>query len=128
MAVSSRQEYQRQYYRENHDQIRAKQRAYRTQNIDKLRANDRESYHRQYWAWRREIFQRLGEKCCRCGFSDSRALQIDHKNGGGSREWKARGWKHLRTILENLNDYQILCANCNWIKRHERGEVNTRKY
>jgi len=46
MAVSSRQEYQRQYYRENHDQIRAKQRAYRTQNIDKLRANDRESYHR----------------------------------------------------------------------------------
>ena len=25
-------------------------------------------------------------------------------------------------VLGNLNGYQALCANCNWIKRHENNE------
>lgn len=27
------------------------------------------------------LFDLLGGKCCRCGFDDVRALQVDHKNG-----------------------------------------------
>lgn len=73
------------------------------------------------------IFDILGRKCSRCGFSDKRALQIDHKNGGGSKERKSIGqrqmYANILKCLENgSQEYQILCANCNWIKRHENKE------
>lgn len=79
-----------------------------------------------YQLIRREIIRLLGDKCCRCGFSDLRALQIDHVNGGGHR---ARSGLNYRTAMYDLvralragqptPDYQLLCANCNWIKRYE---------
>jgi hypothetical protein len=58
-------------------------------------------------------------------------LQIDHVNGDGSKE---RGGKQhnnytvmLTEIIEgNKNGrFQLLCANCNWIKRYENNEVRT---
>lgn len=64
-----------------------------------------------------------GPKCKHCGFSDERALQIDHVNGGGVEERKRIGWKTmLRRVIQQPHEYQVLCANCNWIKRAERGE------
>jgi len=73
-----------------------------------------------------EIFNLLGGvKCNHCGFSDQRALQIDHKNGGGTKERKGlheNPKAFYRLISKNPNNYQILCANCNWIKRFEKGE------
>ncbi len=72
----------------------------------------------------------LGGKC-KCGFSDVRALQIDHINGGGSKERKNRTFKGnfhnhvLRSFLAGENKYQLLCANCNWIKRFENKENRT---
>ncbi len=78
------------------------------------------------------IYNILGNKCSRCGFLDSRALQIDHIKGGGSKEADREGWaywKYLAKLPEvDLKDrYQILCANCNWIKRHENKEWHIRK-
>lgn len=70
----------------------------------------------------------LGGKCVRCGFEDSRALQIDHINGGGTKEREERGFKGnydkhvLQSFLNGENKYQLLCANCNWIKRSEMQE------
>lgn len=65
----------------------------------------------------------LGWACVRCSFSDPRTLQIDHRNGGGSRE-RAKIGQHgiYRRVLRHPEDYQLLCANCNWIKRYENGE------
>ena len=37
---------------------------------------------RLYRFYRELFFKEFGNKCCRCGFSDKRALQIDHINGG----------------------------------------------
>ena len=71
----------------------------------------------------------LGEKCCRCGFNDPRALQFDHISGGGVRERKRTGNKryHYRKILREMAQgvyrIQVLCANCNWIKRYENDET-----
>jgi len=64
----------------------------------------------------------LGGVCKKCGFSDVRALQIDHINGGGVKELKkVNGTEHtkkvIRSVLNKENKYQLLCANCNWIKR-----------
>ncbi len=64
--------------------------------------------------------------CVRCGFTDIRALQIDHINGGGVQELKVVSStdRVYRAILKNPDKtkYQILCANCNWIKRVENRE------
>jgi hypothetical protein len=83
---------------------------------------------RELWAERRhEILEFLGGCCVRCGFDDWRALQIDHVHGGGTKEIRRIGSNHQRAyyqhIREHANNYQCLCANCNWIKRYERGET-----
>jgi hypothetical protein len=76
---------------------------------------------------RLEIVDHLGGKCVRCGFSDIRALQIDHVNGGGVKARKQPNYNWWRFWVEVRKDtsgkYQLLCANCNWIKREENGEL-----
>lgn len=75
---------------------------------------------------RKEALEILGSKCCKCGFSDIRALQIDHINGGGNRERKEKGdYAMYKGVILNPEKYQLLCANCNWIKRHENHENGT---
>lgn len=72
-----------------------------------------------------QIYKKLGYVCCRCGFADKRALQIDHINGGGNQD-HAETKNHQKFLKKVIADtqglYQILCANCNWIKRIEQKE------
>ena len=78
---------------------------------------------------RNAVIEALGSKCITCGFDDRRALQIDHINGGGSKERKTRPYRGsfhnavLKSFLAKENKYQLLCANCNWIKRVENREA-----
>ena len=72
------------------------------------------------------VYALLGKHCARCGFDDAHALQIDHVKGNGKmdRGSQSRITFH-RSILANPDAqkiYQILCANCNWIKRYENQE------
>lgn len=73
----------------------------------------------------------LGHQCGECGVTDFRVLQIDHVNGNGAAERRTYGnspSKILKRVLNGDKNYQILCANCNWLKRIEKGEsINTRK-
>lgn len=72
---------------------------------------------------RRLAIDMLGGQCCRCGFDDHRALQIDHVNGGGDEERRTIGPRGIvARVLRGEGDYQLLCANCNWIKRWELSE------
>lgn len=72
---------------------------------------------------RAEVIKMLGGSCRKCGFSDARALQVDHVNGGGLREYREGGsWGVYRNVLNSTEKYQLLCANCNWIKRSEENE------
>lgn len=67
----------------------------------------------------------LGGKCVRCGFTDWRALQIDHLKGDGySCPFRSRSTSkpYYDYVLAHPCDFQVLCANCNAIKRHENGE------
>lgn len=87
-------------------------------------------YNKYYKDMKDKIYELLGDKCsspeCHTpgGETDRRCLQIDHVNGDGSRDRKK--YKSIRdyyqAILANPNNYQILCANCNWIKRFENKE------
>lgn len=90
----------------------------------------KQEYQKGYLRKLRQLaIDTLGGKCVRCGFSDSRALQIDHINGGGSKERKEVGYSgqfNLNVVRSHLKDegkYQLLCANCNWIKRYENNEA-----
>ena len=72
---------------------------------------------------RRKVLKTLGGHCIKCGFEDERALQIDHIEGGGRQEHAAIGARGIMmAVLIDSSPYQLLCANCNWIKRTERGE------
>lgn len=74
---------------------------------------------------RAQIIEAYGGKCKCCGFSDYRALVIDHVNDDGNKERKTC-LKHpndfYRHIIKNNYppNYQVLCANCNTIKEFER--------
>ena len=87
------------------------------------------TYQKQYLRnLRKATIEALGGKCIKCGFSDTRALQIDHINGGGSKERKNKTFKGIfhRNVIKSFliqeNKYQLLCANCNWIKRYDNNE------
>jgi hypothetical protein len=108
-------------------------RLWEKQRGDKKIQTKMKLYLKSYRDGRRKLLiSLLGGKCVRCGFSDARALQIDHRNGGGSRESKSlRGAKisfQLKRVLAGDNNYQLLCANCNWIKRFENGETANAEY
>jgi hypothetical protein len=78
---------------------------------------------------RGQIIERLGARCVRCGFLDQRALQIDHVYSDGAEERETlSGAAYYLHILLNLNSgrYQLLCANCNWIKRFDNLEGRRR--
>src|ERR1044072_9403484 len=82
---------------------------------------------------RAELIALLGGSCKHCGFSNPLCLQVDHVNGGGNKIRKAGGHYGARAVLRAVREepggYQLLCANCNIIKRMVNGEhVGERKY
>ena len=135
----------RRYYQEHREVCHAKQKIFYQQNrerlircsVDYYRKNivARSAYHKHYHRKRldylkEKMFALLGDKCSFCGFDDKRALQIDHINGGGVKELKmfTNQMSYLKRVLTvGKKEYQILCANCNWIKRHEKDEQPKRK-
>lgn len=80
---------------------------------------------------RRDIVAFFGGVCAHCPTTDPRVLQMDHINGGGAAERRAGRmtlyyrWRAIRDDPEAARrKFQLLCANCNIIKRCERGEYN----
>lgn len=114
----------RKWYNENKEYCRMGNR----ERGRKFRRTHPDYSIRLYTDRKQQLMEIIGHVCVRCGFSDPRALQIDHINGGGAREIKSVGYlRHIIKLLELDHDevkkrVQILCANCNWIKRHENGE------
>jgi len=96
-------------------------------NPEKVRAY----YRKRYDKARMEClnYYSKGRFCCNlCGYNDIRALAIDHINGDGHEHRKEQqGGKIVFWLRRNgfPNGFQILCHNCNWIKRLE--EYSNRK-
>lgn len=62
------------------------------------------------------------------GCTDIRCLQIDHINGNGLKKRKEDGG-YMKAITHYVNHpeetkgvLQLLCANCNWIKKFDNKE------
>src|SRR5581483_3439510 len=86
---------------------------------------------------KRRAFAILGDKCsnpaCQWlngdgtrGCTDHRCLQIDHvKSDGRLERVSGKSYNSLsiyRKIVRGveIERYQLLCANCNWLKRYEQ--------
>ena len=58
-------------------------------------------------------------------YTDIRALSIDHINGGGTKHREVIGSGFYHWLIKNNypSDYQVLCMNCQFIKRKENNEL-----
>lgn len=119
------------YYSKHRDEILQRKRTAYWANRDKALTRLRE-YNYRNPSWMRLRKKKLravalfGGKCERCGFTDWRALQFDHKYNDGSRDRKlvrqnAHGYYDY--IMKNPEKFSLLCSNCNWIKRFEVQEA-----
>jgi hypothetical protein len=112
-------EYQKQWYRENRDEVLRKHKERRTgPRKDENNARTRE-LNRQY---KRDVMDHYGGKCACCGEDRIEFLAIDHINGNGNqhrRENNLRsGLSTYRWLIKNNypSGFQALCHNCNAAK------------
>jgi len=110
--------YRKKYNQLNKNKKRNENWKYKQKNHEKVKKQNRQNKHR--------LFEILGgAKCKRCGFSDERALQLDHIISIGRKKRKTTT-ELVRLFLKNPKTapqkLQVLCANCNWIKRYENNE------
>lgn len=130
---------QRQYYLEHRKEIIARSSLWRKSHTERRRQIKMKSRHNirdgvprrsalvtktnlTYYKHRKTLMEFLGDRCIKCGFSDMRALCLDHVNGGGHKEFRQYpGAAFYRYYLKDpelaKRNLQILCANCNSIKR-----------
>lgn len=107
-------------------EYRQEHREHRKEYQDKYRQEHEGEYHK----YNRKYGERLkakvfslicgGNPCCsRCGCSDIRFLEVNHKNGGGSKERRKavlRGTTLYWDIFKGkrkTDDLEILCSPCN---------------
>src|ERR1035437_8160838 len=78
---------------------------------------------------RTQALDLLGGICAQCGFDDRRALAIDHIDGDGyrQRQGMAATRFYLDIIAGSHDGLQILCFNCNQIKKIENEEFGDRR-
>ena len=93
---------------------------------DKNKIEKKKKVKHYFQVRRKAALAILGDKCIKCGFDDPRALQIDHIHGNGAKDRKSITKVYWNAVIESVikeeDKYQLLCANCNWIKRYENKE------
>ncbi len=74
------------------------------------------------------LYAGLPPACADCGTRDHRVLTVDHVGGGAQRRG-SRGFHTGTTLYARLRrlprqpGLQVLCANCQFVKREARGEM-----
>lgn len=118
----------KKYYEENREKILEKSKYRYNNNINGARDRKSTLFRQRYKRNRLELLELLGGAVCECGFDDIRALEIDHKNGGGNEHRKAMSshTRYAEYIKSHLEEFQVLCANCHSIKTHENNEAKSR--
>lgn len=142
-AKEFHRKWQANYRAQNPEKVRLSLLKWKTKNPDRYKAvmkkhansKKHNDYMRGYNKTKREkSLEILGSRCSNpdCGWinkdgsrgcTDERCLQIDHINGDGPALRKQFGNGSLALHADIVKDikherYQLLCANCNWIKRH----------
>lgn len=134
----------RKYYLANKEKISAKRKEYRKTHLPPIRIYNAEYYNnnkdklkaksiKYRTALKIDVLTHYGNgkcACVRCGYSDIRALTLDHINGGGHQQRRDTGksgltfyiWLKQKGYPSGLQTY---CCNCQFLKRSERSEYRT---
>ena len=98
-------------------------RNWRARNPDKVKA----SRARMYKERRVRVFNLLGGAACRnCGCDELSFLELNHKNGGGSKELRQVGNRLYDLLLKgerNPDNYEVLCRVCNAFDHLQRKDT-----
>ena len=100
----------REYKRDN-------MRRYRQEHPERYTEQSRRATQRR----RQRLFDLYGDTCTLCGFTDARALTLDHVLNDGAEERRTikQGGIYRRALEEYRPlEYRTLCMNCQFIKRH----------
>lgn len=109
--------YSHEYYLKNKEKIIEANKRYRDKN---------ETWHKTY---RRELRKKTldayGGKCVCCGEHRWQFLTIDHPKGDGQKDREPHrrivgqfyGWLRKQGYPQGY--YQVLCMNCNWVRRYD---------
>jgi predicted nucleic acid-binding Zn ribbon protein len=94
--------------------------------------NMREKHRNTEKENRIEIIKLLGAQCINPygehdkPYTNILTLQIDHVNGNGNKERNFNKYNYYKYILNKIKnyskDYQLMCANCNLIKKIKNNE------
>jgi len=122
----------RNYYLLNKERIKERRREYQKKYT--LIHKGKRLAVSKTWAKRDKIevinFYSNSKNCCTlCGFGDLRALSIDHIGGGGCQHRMEIKIPIYRWLIKTgfPSGYQVLCMNCQFIKRVENKELERRQ-
>lgn len=130
--------YAHQYYEGNKERFRQRYNEHKEYNQKRLREYGRQNRERILKAKQQlkaEVLTHYGNgkcACVMCGYSDLRALSIDHANNNGYAHRKAFARHHgdgLYSYLKKENyplGYQTLCMNCQFIKKWEISKLGAK--
>lgn len=128
--------YRKSYKERNKEKIAASDARYRDENREEIsnrkKTESQRSHNREYMLKRKTaVFKHYshGSFCCaQCGFSDIRALSVDHIEGGGRQHRREINQPIYHWLFKNgfPEGYQILCMNCQFIKRTENNECSNK--
>ena len=104
------------------EEIRDYNKKWKLKNLDKVKLSSKKDQLRRTKKLKLMVLSYYSNgllTCKQCGFSDIRALSIDHINGGGAIHRKTMKGTSFYSYLikENYPEgYQVLCMNCQFIK------------
>ena len=120
----------KEYYHKKREEYLKTDAAYYQKNKERLSIY----YKKRYKGYivrdrslRLDVLKKINPKldCKECGIDDIRVLVIDHIKNDGYKERREMNYssfyrKILKMSAEEISEkYQILCRNCNWIRRLE---------
>jgi hypothetical protein len=114
----------KRHYEKHKDYVLARNRAYKLAHPEQTR--------QIAVAWKAKVklevlthYSSHPPTCSWCKYSDVRALSIDHVNGGGKQHRATLNGYHIYSWLRKNgypDGYQVLCMNCQFIKKAEDKE------
>ena len=118
-------------YKEWYERNKEKAKKMKAERMREYRGKDPEKFKYQRMIRNKKIkdllFGMYGKSCSCCGFTDIRALTLDHIKNNGADERKRLGEQGVyRRAVEMYRpeEYRILCMNCQFIKRIEYNNEN----
>lgn len=122
----------RMSYKRNRDSYLKRMRDWNCKNKDRVKDYQARSRYKIRNNLKLLCYSKLGDHCVMCGCVDIRVLSIDHIHGDGHLHRKETGKSQIRMYKDVLSDtsnrFQILCMNCQWVKRHASKEHTPKKF